>query len=72
MALTKNDLHAIKDLVVDLLEPIKTDIGDLKKGQKNIEENLARVESKLDYSIDVLDKDHLELRKKVEMYHPSN
>ena len=46
--MNKEDLQAISELLDMKLNPIQSDIKDLKDGQKNTNQRLDRIEKKLD------------------------
>ena len=57
--LTKTDLTAIDKIV-------QKRTGPLEKGQASLEKGLRRIEKKLDKTINFFDREHLQLRKRVE------
>jgi len=56
------NLNSIRNVVK---EEVKSQVDPLKK-------DIKKIDKKLNDSVDFLDKDYLELKRKVSLYHPSN
>ncbi|KKU65080.1 MAG: hypothetical protein UX88_C0006G0009 [Candidatus Woesebacteria bacterium GW2011_GWC2_47_16] len=66
--LTKTDLTAIDKIVQKRTGPLEKGQASLEKGQASLEKEkgLRRIEKKLDKTINFFDREHLQLRKRVE------
>jgi hypothetical protein len=69
MTLTFSDLKAIRGIVK---EEISSETSPIRKDVTILKKNVNRIEKKLDYSIDALDREYLSLKKRVDLYHPSS